>query len=375
MGRRWGKTVLGTGICISFANAGGRVAWIAPEYRNTRALWRAAKFATGDLAKYGMARVSESDRFIEFTHSGGFLGLYSGDNPDAMRGEWFHLVVEDEAARLKADVHQDVIQPTLADVDGESILISTPKGKNWFWQEFMRAKGGADDMAWWQEPSSRNPNPNIQRAALLARDRVPDHTYRQEWLAEFIEDGGGVFRRVTEAAKAVRQERALQDHAYAIGADWGKSNDFTVFAVFDLTIKALCYLDRSNLVDYTVQVGRLQALAERFKPVTIIAETNSMGVAIIEQIQRLNLPVQPFTTTNATKTAIIDAWALAIERGVATMIDDPILVAEHQAYEMERLPSGLMRYNAPEGMHDDTVMAAAMGWQSAAHDLTGSLMY
>ena len=30
---------------------------------------------------------------------------------------------------------------------------------------------------------------------------------------------------------------------------------------------------------------------------------------------------------------------------------------------MQRLPSGMMRYSAPDGMHDDTVMALALAWQ------------
>ena len=39
-----------------------------------------------------------------------------------------------------------------------------------------------------------------------------------------------------------------------------------------------------------------------------------------------------------------------------------MLLGELQAYEMETLPSGLTRYSAPDGMHDDTVMALAMAW-------------
>ncbi len=31
---------------------------------------------------------------------------------------------------------------------------------------------------------------------------------------------------------------------------------------------------------------------------------------------------------------------------------------------MERLPSGLLRYGAPEGMHDDMVMSLALAWQA-----------
>ena len=68
----------------------------------------------------------------------------------------------------------------------------------------------------------------------------------------------------------------------------------------------------------------------------------------------------------ATKAAAIDALALAFEQRVLTIIPDPVLVGELQAFEMERLPSGMFRYGAPSGMHDDTVMALAMAWQACA---------
>jgi hypothetical protein len=58
--------------------------------------------------------------------------------------------------------------------------------------------------------------------------------------------------------------------------------------------------------------------------------------------------------------------ALAFERGDLRIINDPVLVAELQAYEMERLPSGLIRYTAPDGLHDDCVIGLALAWHGAA---------
>jgi hypothetical protein len=49
--------------------------------------------------------------------------------------------------------------------------------------------------------------------------------------------------------------------------------------------------------------------------------------------------------------------------------DDPILISELMAYESERLPSGIMRYGAPEGQHDDTVIAVALAWYGASQAL------
>jgi len=99
-----------------------------------------------------------------------------------------------------------------------------------------------------------------------------------------------------------------------------------------------------------------------------------MGEPIIEQLRQDGLPVRGFTTTNATKGAIIEALALAFERGDIRIVSDPVLVGELQAFELSRLPSGAIRYSAPEGMHDDTVMAAAIGYHAAyAGALTGDL--
>ena len=136
--------------------------------------------------------------------------------------------------------------------------------------------------------------------------------------------------------------------------------------VIDATTKRMVYMDRFNQIDYRLQVSRLKALAERYQPDAIIAEANSMGGPLVETLQWEDLPVQPFTTTNATKAAIIDGLALAFERGELTILNDATLINELQAYESERLPSGLIRYSAPEGMHDDCVMSLALAWAAVA---------
>lgn len=189
MGRRWGKTVLGGTLSLATAARGGRVAWVVPIYRNGRPIWRWAEAAVAPLRKAGIVAVNRAERTIDFLSSGGFLGIYSADNEDSIRGEAFHLVIIDEAAMVPETAWTDVIQPTLADYHGDAILISTPKGRNWFWREFQRGLADGREIASFTAPSSANPNPRIQQAAAKARTRVSDRTYRQEWLAEFVEDG------------------------------------------------------------------------------------------------------------------------------------------------------------------------------------------
>jgi len=363
-GRRWGKTVMGGTLALTCAARGARVAWTAPIYKNCRPLWRWAENTVAPLKKSGHADVSRAERVIQFS-SGGMLGLYSMDNEDSIRGESFHLAIVDEAARVAESAWTDAIMPCLADFGGRAILISTPKGKNWFWSEWSKGQQPGGAAKSWQAPSSANPNPNIQRAAMLAESRVPSRTYQQEWLAQFVEDGA-VFRFVRERATATEQKQAIEGHTYIMGADWGKEDDFTVLTIVDMTTKELVAIDRYNKIDYMVQVERLMGLYNRFKPIVIMAEKNSIGVPIIEQLWRKELPVQPFETSNATKARVIEDLMLAFEQSTIQILDDEILIAELQAYQVKKTPLGLPMYGAPPGMHDDCVMSLALGWSAAA---------
>ena len=263
----------------------------------------------------------------------------------------------------------EALRPALADRQGRALFISTPKGRNWFWRLWQHA----DDAEWQAWRFTSYDNPYIKASEIdAARRSLPESVFQQEFMAEFLEDGGGVFRRVLDAVLAAPQEKAQHGHEYVIGVDWGKSSDFTVLTVVDATTGEVCCMDRFNQIDYAVQVGRLQALTERFNPYSVIVERNSIGEPLIEQLVRMGLPVQPFQTTNATKAQAIDALSLAFERGEIRIIDDAMLIAELQAYEMERLPSGLLRYSAPDGMHDDCVMSLALAWQG--REQSGSLL-
>jgi hypothetical protein len=81
---------------------------------------------------------------------------------------------------------------------------------------------------------------------------------------------------------------------------------------------------------------------------------------------RDGLPIQPFTTTSASKQLAVDALALALEKQEISLINDPVLVGELQAYEATRLASGMLRYTAPPGSHDDTVVGVMLAWQGIA---------
>ncbi len=365
MGRRWGKTTMSATLALGCAFRGGAVAWVAPTYKNTRPLWRMVEWATRAMGD--RVQINQSDRVCRFPRRG-WLGLYTADSDVGLRGEAFDLVIVDEAAQIKEETYTDVLVPTLADRDGRILLISTPRGLNWFYREWIRARDSDPGIAAsFTAPTAANPIPSIRAAAELARERLPERTYRQEWLAEFVSDEGAVFRNV-RAVCTGKPESYQQGHAYVIGCDWGKTEDYSVFSVVDATSKRQVYMDRSNRIEYITQVKRLQTLCEAYKPALVIAEANSIGTAVIEQLARARIRVYAWTATSATKQAVIEHLAIAMEHKSVTLLNDAALIGELTAFEATRTPSGLLRYAAPDGMHDDTVIATSLAWAVASKD-------
>jgi phage terminase large subunit-like protein len=355
--------VLGGALSLATASQGGKVAWIVPTYKNGRSLWRWAEIAVSPVKKAKQASVNKSERTIDF-ENGGFFGIYSADNEDAIRGESFNLAILDEAARISETAWTDAIQPTLADVDGDAILISTPRGRNWFWREYQHGLNDGKYQASWTAPSSANPSQFIRRAASRAKERVNELTYRQEWLAEFVDAEGLVFRRVQEAACLQALPGPQDGRQYIAGVDVASSVDYTVVTVLDVMSKEMVYMDRFNRVDYNVLIDRLAALNTRWNIGTMKVEANSIGQPVIDQLIARGVQVIPFTTTSATKQTIIQNLQAAFEHGEIKILDDQVLVGELLSFESKRNASGSFSYSAPDGMHDDCVMSLAIAWDA-----------
>lgn len=378
-GRRWRKTTMAMHPAIECALRGDLIFWGAPTYDQARIGWDEIDHACGDMAEFRLTRMQ-----IDFP-SGGRITFRSLDDPKNARGHTAHGLVLEEAGYIPSSAYYDVLRPMMSDTQGWELLIGTPFGRNWFWREWMAAKDYEDSQAW-QIPTLgvairdgalvREPhpleNPHFAFAeAVRMFETMPERTFRQEFLAEPMDDAGLVFRNVGAVSTGERQG-PIEGHSYVFGVDWAKAHDWTVISVFDATTVQQVSLDRFNKIDYHFQLGRLEARVEEYKPDSIVAEANAMGEPLVEQLRRKGLPVRGFTTTSASKTKVIEALALAIERGKIRLLDDETQKAELMAFDMRRLPGGSFRYEAPSGMHDDTVIATALAWHGIGRTHAGS---
>ena len=275
-GRRWGKTRLGVMECMEQAFAGRRSWWVAPSYKMAAVGWRPISRIGASIPT---AEVKQGERLVRLAN-GGSVQVRSADEPDSLRGEGLDYVVLDECAFMNQRAWSEAIRPALSDKSGKALMISTPKGQNWFWHMHQRGNN-QDDWASFSYPTSSNPY--IDKAEIeAARSDLPERIYQQEYEAKFMEDGGGVFRKVMDA---VNGHTAPDTGGWIIGCDWGRSNDATVYTVLHQD-GIVAEIDRMVKVDYQTQVSRLQALWERYPNAEIIAETNAMGFQLQVLIQQ-----------------------------------------------------------------------------------------
>jgi Terminase RNaseH-like domain/Terminase large subunit, T4likevirus-type, N-terminal len=368
-GRRFGKTTLGIDRLLPPALSGRPVAWCAPTYRSLSESWDKVRAVC--LPVLAQAKAQEHQLLLM---TGGRVDMWSLEDIkaiDGIRGNAYACAVVDEAASVRHLPYawEQVLRPTLTDFAGGAWFLSTPKSLNYFFRLFQKGRPGPGqeaDWAAWQFPTAANSFlPGLAAEVEAARRDLPERVFAQEYEAKFLEQAGAIFRRVMEAVRAAPQAQAMPKHVYVIGADWAKHEDFTHFVVVDATLRAVVAADRFQQIDYALQLARLKVLCQRFRPAAVIAERNAVGDPLVEQLAREGLPVQPFLTTPASKRAIVDALALAFERGEIALMDDSVLIDQLLAYTAERLPSGLLRYGAPEGQHDDGVMALMFAWQGA----------
>ena len=355
-GRRWGKTRLGVNECLDAASKGGRAWWVSPSYKTSEVGWRPLRQI---VRKIPNAEIRLADRMV-ILPGGGLVAIRSADNPDSLRGEGLDFVVMDECAFMQKEAWTEAIRPSLSDRLGRALFISTPKGRNFFWELYQRGMMGEAGWQSWTFPTVNNPYIAASEVEAARRD-LPEIIYRQEYLAEFVDDQGGVFRRVQEAA-VLQPQDPQAGRQYVAGVDVASSVDFTVTTVLDAESKEMVYLDRFNRVDYPVLINRLESAYHRYHLTSMVVESNSIGRPVIDELVTRGLNIVPFTTTSATKQAIIQNLQSAFENGLIRVLDEPVLVGELLSFESKRNASGSFSYSAPDGMHDDCVMSLAFAW-------------
>jgi len=192
-GRRCGKSRLSAvSLLIEALNCpdGSAVMYIAPTLGQARTImWDL-------LHELGRPVIKSSHvNNLEITLINGKKILVRGaDNPDSLRGVSLIYVVLDECAFVKEDVWQKIIRASLSDKKGRALFISTPSGRNWFYDTFNLGQDEQDE-EWKSWHFTTQDNETIDPKEIEAAKRtLSSFAFKQEYLSSFDTSGADVFK-------------------------------------------------------------------------------------------------------------------------------------------------------------------------------------
>lgn len=345
-------------IVKALEKPGGMYFVVAPVVAQTAIIWREIKrFLPDEL----IAKEYVGDRRI-ILKNGTMLWARSGDNPDTLRGEGLDGCILDEAAMLRKDVWTEAIRPALADKMGWAWLISTPRGKNWFYKECL--KGESTDPKYAHYASfhfTSYDNPFLRRSEIDAMaEELPDLSFRQEILAEFVEGGGIVFQMFRECIRDDLLKDYQHGRLYCMGVDLGRKQDFNVIFVGDMESKEIVYFERFTNMEWTIVESKIIDVYKQYRsPITYIDSTGK-GEPIYERLCEAGVNCIGINLNVGTKPMLIKALKLAFDRKQIFIPDIPVICEELESYTFVVSVFGNVQYKAPEGFHDDTVIALSL---------------
>lgn len=219
--RRFGKTVAAINDlirgCFEIDRPNVRVAYIAPYLSQAKAVaWDYALQFTRDIPEI---KVNHSELRIDFMNGSRFR-LFGADNYNAIRGLYFDLVVLDEMADFPASAWSTVIRPALADRRGKATFISTPKGKNEFWELWHEAQS---DPNWFTAMFKASETGILDQEELdEARRAMGDDRYLSEFECSFEAAIQGAFyaKEMKDATEDGRITRVPYDRAASVISAW-----------------------------------------------------------------------------------------------------------------------------------------------------------
>jgi hypothetical protein len=361
-GRRWGKTFACVNELAKFSweNPRTNTMWVSPTYRQSRIAHRLV------LQHFKGAIESSTKNPMEVVWKNGTLTQFnSTDQADNLRGESCHFMILDECAMIEYEAWTNILRPMLTDTNGRAIMVSTPRGMNWF--HAMHLRGYDPEYADYESftfPTSSNPYIPEEEVEEVKKS-IPEDVFKQEYLAEFLEDGGAVFKKVDQCIQGTHEEPQKDKH-YIIGFDVAKHHDHSVAVVINNATGHVVQLDRFSRMDYNLQIKRVERLAKKYNNAKIFVDSTGVGDPIYEELKnKTGLPVEGVVFSNKKKQQLIEHLAVRLERKEVTFPNIPVLVNELKAYQYEITPSGNMKYGNPPGGHDDTVIALALAaWGS-----------
>jgi len=334
------------------APRGGAYWWIAPTFHVTKTVGYMRLRAMLTEADPRQLTWTPHDAELAVSLANGArIWFRSADNHDSLFGDDVSAAVIDEATRCP-EAAWNAVRSTLTATRGPVRIIGNVKGrKNWVWRLARLAEAGTVGMAYHRLTAYDAVAGGILPAEEIeeARAVLPEHVFRELYLAEPADDGSNPFG--TDAiARCVAD--LSPGPAVAYGVDLAKSSDWTAVVGVDAAGR-VAVLERWQS-DWGATRERVARIVGNC---TAYVDSTGVGDPIVEDVARVCRGVEGWKFSNTSKQQLMEGLASAIQTGEVAY-PDGWLRRELDAFGY-RYTNGRVTYAAESG-HDDGVCALAL---------------
>lgn len=342
-----GKTLLGINLMLYWLlqKPNQKGGYVTPVYSQ-------GKSVMDQIVNNSQGVIDSSNRMegtITFVN-GSSIKFLSSDNPDNIRGFRFTHLILDEAAFIKETTIQTAILPTLNPSGKKCLMISTPRGKNHFFNWFNKPE--TISMSF---PLTECPYIN-QVLVDEARKSLPPDIYRQEFLAEFVDSSNDVFVGIDKVATVGIFSLQRRVDVY-VGIDTGLSDDMSVLTLIEPTGRVVWVEALNNLKIQTI-AEQFMVILSSFNIVGGYIECNGIGKAMADLIRPAYKQIKEFYMTQDRKQDLVrklinDIETMTIELPSRELL--PELHSEFSTYTYKLSPAGKLSFTHLPGSHDDYI--------------------
>jgi len=277
-GRRFGKSYLSAWLLLinAIQSKSKDVFYIAPTFQQAKdIMWAMLK----DLGQDLIIQAYENTAVLTLIN-GRKIYLKGSDRPETLRGTGISYVVLDEYASMKPVVWEQIIRPSLADVQGRALFIGTPAGKNHFFDLYNDA---IDDDEWDRFQFKSIDNPFLPATEIKAsKKNMSTMSFRQEFEASFETFTGGIFK---ESWFKLEEEPEEGSYVIAIdpaGYEQSEKERNLKRSRLDETAIAIVKIDRDKWWVKDILHGRwnIKETAKRILKAAIDVEANTAGIEV-----------------------------------------------------------------------------------------------
>ena len=342
-----GKTLLAINLMLYWLlqKPNRKGGWIAPVYQQSKQVMDQIVTNAGDTID-SSNRMEGTINFI----NGSTLKFLSSDSPDNIRGFRFTHLILDECAFIKENALQTAILPTLNPLGKKCLMISTPKGKNHFFQWYNKK-----EVVSMSFPLTECPYVS-EVLVEEARRSLPPDIFKQEFLADFVDSGNDVFTGV-EKVSTINLFSIEQRVDVYVGIDTGLTDDMSVLTLIDPTGRVR-WIEAIN--NRTIQeiAEKFMSLLNNFNVVGGYIECNGIGKAMSDLIRPRYPRIREFFMTQDRKQDLVrklihDIETMTIELPTSELC--PELHTEFSTYTYKLSPAGKLSFSHMPGAKDDYI--------------------